>query len=153
MGKYSEETIQRWIEMYRADKSFREIGASTSTPFATVSYYLGKRGVLNRRTPGRKRKHVGLTDREIVWRRNIRKYGISVEQYEEMLVAQDGACAICGKKPKGEKTSSSRLNIDHDHQTKKVRGLLCNNCNNGLGKLGDSAEVLERAAAYLRRGA
>lgn len=71
-------------------------------------------------------------------------YGITLEQYNKMVVSQNGLCAICDKPPVDE-----RLVVDHCHNTGKVRGLLCRLCNSGIGKLGDDVERLKRAVAYL----
>lgn len=77
-------------------------------------------------------------------------YGISVEQYEEMMQAQEGLCALCGKPPSGWGKSRT-LHIDHCHETGEVRSLLCTYCNTGLGKFNDNAELLRKAADYLER--
>ena len=74
----------------------------------------------------------------------IRSYGISVEDYEEMLESQGGGCYICGIGPVGR-----ALDIDHDHRTGKVRGLLCSNHNRALGLLGDDPDLLLAAHTYL----
>lgn len=75
-----------------------------------------------------------------------RKYGITEEQYEELLLAQAGKCAICLCKPR-----TRRLAVDHNHKTGEIRGLLCSRCNHGLlGHAHDSIPVLERALEYLR---
>src|SRR2546423_5792224 len=58
-----------------------------------------------------------------------RKFGLTLEEYDEMLAAQEGGCAICGEAPEEGKI----LHIDHDHETGLVRGLLCQRCNHGLG--------------------
>jgi hypothetical protein len=88
---------------------------------------------------------------ELVWGRNLKyKYGSSIENYKEMEVAQKGRCAICGDPPT-KKFKFSRFDLDHDHITKKVRGLLCNPCNMGLGNFKDSAERLEKAVIYLKK--
>jgi len=71
------------------------------------------------------------------------RYGITVEEYDEM--AKDG-CDICGKTSEENK---GYLNVDHDHETGKLRGVLCLTCNTGLGKLGDNVEGLTRALEYL----
>lgn len=76
-------------------------------------------------------------------------YGIALEEWDAMLASQGGVCAICLRVCR----SGRRLAVDHDHTTKKVRGLLCRDCNQSLGKLHDSAELLERAAVYLRKHA
>lgn len=83
-------------------------------------------------------------------RRNIlkREYGITPEDYDRMFKRQGGVCAICGTPPK---KGGRRLNVDHDHKTKKVRGLLCFLCNRGLGIFRDKPDRLEKAAAYLRK--
>jgi hypothetical protein len=75
-------------------------------------------------------------------RRLLRVYGITVEEYDRRLADQGGVCAICGG-------TESPLSVDHCHESKRVRGLLCKSCNLGLGKFGDSAETLRRALAYL----
>lgn len=76
------------------------------------------------------------------------KYGISVEIYEAMLDAQGGACAICGGPP----TKTFRcFDVDHDHETGRIRGLLCRGCNTRMGYV-DSG-FYEKAMAYIEGGA
>lgn len=77
-------------------------------------------------------------------------FGITMEQFEAMREAQKGACAICGKKETGSKRSV-HLFVDHCHKTKSIRGLLCNNCNIGLGHFKDDSELLMKAASYLTK--
>ena len=72
------------------------------------------------------------------------KYGISREQYEQMLVNQNNCCAICNKKIGWEAA------VDHCHTTNKVRGLLCRNCNLGLGGFKDNIETIRKAIAYVK---
>jgi hypothetical protein len=79
-------------------------------------------------------------------------YGISVDEYEAMLKAQDGVCRICGS----DKTSVDpntkkyrRMSVDHCHATGKVRGLLCCDCNRGLGYFKDNPVLLHAAIDYL----
>ena len=71
-----------------------------------------------------------------------RNYGVSRDQYIDMLEKQDGRCIICD-------TRSSKMCIDHCHNTGKVRGLLCDKCNRGLGFFKENVEVLRRAADFL----
>jgi hypothetical protein len=81
-------------------------------------------------------------------------YGLDLQGYDSMLVAQQGACAIC-KKPEKIKRSNGvtkALAVDHDHLTGRIRGLLCSACNLALGSLGDNPEIFEAAAKYLRAG-
>lgn len=78
------------------------------------------------------------------------KFGITREQYDEMLEAQGGACAIC-RKPETELRGGrvKELCVDHCHVTQEVRRLLCANCNKGLGCFHDSPGLLREAALYL----
>jgi|SRR5215831_5457267 len=73
-------------------------------------------------------------------------YGISIEQYNQMLEDQGGVCAICRQ----ECRTGKALAVDHNSETEQVRGLLCRACNGGIGSMGYSVENIERAAAYLR---
>jgi hypothetical protein len=75
------------------------------------------------------------------------EYGITPEQYDAMLRAQGGRCAIClGREPGNW---HNKLVIDHDHKTGRVRELLCHNCNMFIGHADDDEGILRRAAAYL----
>jgi hypothetical protein len=79
-----------------------------------------------------------------------RNYGMTIEQYDAMLAAQGGRCGCCD----GTKSSflgGNKLAVDHDHSTKCVRGLLCNTCNSGIGKLGDTLAGVKNAVRYLER--
>ena len=69
---------------------------------------------------------------------------LELEEYEMMVEAQGGRCALCGDEQKGQ-----RLSIDHDHATGKIRALLCVRCNMGLGQFRDSPTLLEQARLYL----
>jgi len=74
-------------------------------------------------------------------------YGITYEQYEELLEQQNHCCAICKSKVSSSRTS--RLFVDHCHNSLEVRGLLCSSCNHGLGLFKDSPTLLKRAINYL----
>lgn len=84
--------------------------------------------------------------RQSVEVRRYQAHGITKGEYEQILCAQDGVCAICRR----ECDVRTSLSIDHDHTTGRVRALLCGRCNSGLGFFRDSAELLVRAARYLR---
>ena len=75
-----------------------------------------------------------------------RKYGISLDQYADLIEKQGGGCAICGrnKEPDGR-----RLSIDHDHETGLTRGVLCYACNKALGLFYDKKDLLLNAHTYL----
>lgn len=70
-------------------------------------------------------------------------YGITLEEYKRLAAAQNNRCAIC--------MTETKLVVDHDHETHKVRGLLCARCNQGLGLFLDNTSSLVNAAAYLDR--
>jgi hypothetical protein len=78
--------------------------------------------------------------------RNAQRYGLTREEFDQ-LRAQHNACAICGKYDWGPKGPQ----VDHDHETGRVRGILCLSCNNGLGRFKDQPGVLRRAAIYLEQ--
>lgn len=81
-----------------------------------------------------------------------RRYGISLEDYNILLKNQDYKCGICKCTENTLKQSNRKLRfyIDHDHKTGKVRGLLCHNCNHGLGNFADNVESLQNAINYLK---
>ncbi len=81
------------------------------------------------------------------WKENRRRralkvlYGLTLEQFNTMSETQNGKCLIC--------KNEAELVVDHCHSTGKVRGLLCNPCNRGLGQFSDSLEFLNNAVSYL----
>ena len=72
-----------------------------------------------------------------------RKYGLTLEDFDALLAAQGGGCAICGR-PDAD-------NVDHDHRTGRVRGILCFNCNVAIGHIADDEDRLAAAMKYLSR--
>lgn len=79
-----------------------------------------------------------------------RKFGISLTEYDAMSERQGHLCAICGKAETTiRKNRPLVLSVDHDHGTGKIRKLLCNNCNNGLGQFKDNPVILRAAARYV----
>ena len=83
--------------------------------------------------------------------RDLKKYGITLEDQERMLIEQEGKCKICGREILLFGESKHRTaHVDHDHSTGKVRGLLCQECNTRLGKFRDNTEYLANAIKYLK---
>lgn len=84
----------------------------------------------------------------------IRTFGISLKDYKEMQLAQGNVCLLC-KKPEtlvdNRTNNTKQLSVDHCHDTGTVRGLLCNNCNVGLGHFKDNIKTLELAISYLKQ--
>jgi len=94
------------------------------------------------------------------WRKNIgrknhlkTRFNLTPEEYQEKLKSQDYKCAICSKDVadniRGGKVVA--LSVDHDHDTNKVRNLLCYHCNSGLGQFMDKSELLIKASEYLKK--
>lgn len=79
------------------------------------------------------------------------RYGITVEDYDELFEQQDGVCAICQEPPNESNTRWGYLQVDHCHDTGAVRGLLCGPCNMGLGHFRDDPNRLALAQDYLAR--
>ena len=90
----------------------------------------------------------------------MRRFGITLAEYGVILASQGGVCAICGEPPDGPRNMrkggrnvfKARLVVDHNHATGRVRGLLCGNCNTGIGHLKDDAATVTMALRYLERG-
>ena len=76
----------------------------------------------------------------------VKKFGITATEYDAMLEAQEGCCAICGIH---EKHCDKRLAVDHNHDTGEVRALLCSPCNVGLGMFRENKEFLAKAIEYV----
>lgn len=98
-----------------------------------------------------KKRHKDLNPEELDrYRRNSwykTKYGITLEQYEEMLGWQEHRCWVCNAH---EDDLKKKLAVDHCHETNVVRGLLCGSCNMAIGLLKDDETLLKRAIDYLK---
>ena len=85
-----------------------------------------------------------------------RKFGISLEEYGILLKQQEGCCAICGTRDPGPKHGNWEVSmpfvVDHCHETQRVRGLLCEKCNRGLGQFDDDIDRIRSAIEYLQKG-
>jgi hypothetical protein len=97
--------------------------------------------VINKRN--RDVRGVTGAERNTIYRK---KYGITLEQYEQMLIEQDSKCAVCGKT---EQENTKRLAVDHCHKTGRVRKLLCHHCNCALGMVDDDRNKLVALISYL----
>lgn len=92
-------------------------------------------------------------DREkmLRWRRSghlVKKYGITADEFDAIVAAQGGGCAICGRT---EDRAERYLCVDHCHDTGRVRGGLCSPCNQGMGQFAHDPALLRAAAEYLER--
>jgi len=79
-----------------------------------------------------------------------RRFGVTPEMYASLLQSQNGTCAICNKEETATRLGKVKaLSVDHSHKTGAIRGLLCSDCNTGIGKLKDDPTILQSAIQYL----
>ena len=91
------------------------------------------------------------TSRDLILKKDQalkRTYGITLDQYKELFEQQEGKCRICGKH---SDECPRSLDVDHNHTNGKIRGLLCNKCNQALGLFNDNVDTLRRAIEYLEK--
>lgn len=96
----------------------------------------------------RLRRKLRETDKDKISRRKYvleKTFGITIDEYNDILEKQGGTCAICKSPP-----TNKKLAVDHCHETGRVRGLLCQGCNLGIGNLKESEDNLKSAILYLR---
>lgn len=91
-------------------------------------------------------KYRSKNQKAINQKHRVARYNMQADELRKMWLDQEGRCAICG-----DELSEDAFRIDHNHQTGKVRGLLCISCNTGIGLLQDSPEVLSSAAEYIKK--
>lgn len=103
----------------------------------------------------RKLPHVLETEYKYLMKKHYKKaYGLSIEEYDAIIKSHNGLCAIC-KTDKGRFDTRTgkkqKLHIDHCHLTGKIRGLLCNKCNIGIGLFNNNIELFKKVIEYLSR--
>lgn len=135
MRQYYEENKEKWQEY--ADDYKEEKNRRRRERYANDPEYRKKCLEASKNRSKRSRINTRLKS----------SFGIDIEDYEKMLEDQNGVCAICGAKHADVR--KHRLHVDHCHETEQVRGLLCSNCNMGLGKFQDDLQLLKNAVAYL----
>ena len=130
----------------RCNKEFTPTRNDTRIKFCTAICNVKHWEKLN---PGRKKKNVKKYMAAHPEQRKAIKlkhhYKMTLEQYNQMYIAQGGVCKICGNKCK----SGRDLSVDHCHKTGKIRGLLCHTCNYMLGSALDNVEILKSGIEYL----
>lgn len=108
----------------------------------------GKTRKKSRNRSTKNKTKIGARNRSLIYNHNL-----TLEQYEEMLIKQDYKCAICKtENPRGIGVINPKpisFCVDHNHTTRKIRGLLCNLCNRGLGFFQDRYFIVETAFKYL----
>lgn len=90
------------------------------------------------------KRHKDKINAETRNRYYMRVFGLTAIQYDAKIASANGVCEICHK-------GLDKPVLDHNHETGQVRGVLCGNCNTGIGMLGDSPDILASAITYLRR--
>lgn len=110
-------------------------------------YHQKNREKMNARTRAYYQAHL---EQSRLWsrRNNVKRYGVSEEEYDALFKRGAGQCWICH----GDPDTGKQLSIDHDHTTGVIRGLLCRTCNFGVGSFRDNPALCESGASYLRRG-
>lgn len=156
-SKYRREHGLAWCSSCKCDRPQRDFEPSLGRrPFGLSSHCRPCDARRKRRSA--KDSYWRLSDKERYLfnrKNNLKKFfGLSLSDYEELLSAQSGLCAICG----GEETVKHHstgvvppLVVDHDRDTGQVRGLLCTKCNKGIGLLLHDPSRLRSAAVYLER--
>lgn len=164
--KFTETEVAEMLVEWQAGVSVRSLATSRSSNWTTVWKYLSK-GMMNnprirkcadcpellKGSPNGKWKkrcdpcHIQFEYRSRVRYNRLRVTGVSHAQYQAMLSAQKGLCAICHNGP----TANRSLGVDHDHVTLQVRALLCNLCNVGIGAFKDDVDVMKSAIEYLEK--
>jgi Recombination endonuclease VII len=109
----------------------------------SAAYYARHKQRATESTEDWQRRH----RQQIAERRLLRKYRLTLADYDALWVAQLGACAICGCPLRRDAST----HVDHCHETRTVRGLLCSRCNQALGLMRESPTFLRTAAAYIER--
>ncbi len=129
---------------HKGSESYQKILAKRREKYASDPEY--RNGIISRwkaskkNTPENRKNSILLSH-----------YGITLADFNAMRESQGGVCAICREKPtKGQTKVCGGLYVDHDHDTGAVRGLLCTNCNQGLGHLKDDVTRLQNAIEYLK---
>lgn len=140
--------IEKEISNFSIDKKKKD-GFRTRCKECHHNYYLENKEKINlshKNWQSKNKDYIKIYNRII-------KYGVSLDQYNQMLQEQNGVCFICGKE---ETIIDKRVNrtvslaVDHNHSTGKVRGLLCVKCNSILGLANDNIELLQKSIDYLK---
>lgn len=139
MQSYYNENKDKWEERQKTEEYKKEKNRKRRERYANDAEYRAKH-INEVRDYAARNPEKKLSQR-------LRKFGITIDDYKTILLRQDGKCAICGSEI-GD-GMGNRLYVDHNHITGKVRGLLCSECNLGLGKFKDDVSILKKAIEYL----
>jgi hypothetical protein len=127
-----------------SNRDYRNVYCKTCLKIQKAEHYQRHKEKIKQRV-----KKYNKENPDIGRNRELKKnFDTTLQEYNIMLKKQNGVCAICGSKLPLGKYNTNFL-VDHDHLTKKVRGLLCGRCNFGLGQFQDNSTLLRKAAEYL----
>ena len=119
-----------------------ELGRKTIATFRTTDTYKENQKEYQMRSGQLKKYYQENKDN---WAKsNLKKYNLTVDQYNEMLYNQNNSCYICGTEANGKK-----LAVDHNHKTGDNRKLLCSKCNTSLGLLGEDTSIMKKMIQYV----
>lgn len=105
--------------------------------------YTAENTILSTNSAGNPRRWCKACEKANQARQRVKRYGITVKEYAQMVFDHGGKCAICTRE------FSRTPHIDHNHSTGQVRGLLCYSCNSAIGNLQEDIQILKNAIAYL----
>jgi Recombination endonuclease VII len=125
-------------------KEKKEFGKDITTPTGVSSWCKP----CKKKWRSQLRKDNPEEHKRIDFKNDLKKYGLTTEDYNRMFKNQNGCCDCCGQTSENFRRG---LHVDHDHTTGQVRALLCTQCNPGLGYFKDSVERLEMAIKYLKK--
>lgn len=142
----------------RAYPQCRLVAIDPDKPLGPTNFKIEARSKFDRRTPEGRKAYYDYKNKHNSEAKmghfRMSRYGISHQQYTEMLLAQKGLCAICNLPETAVHHGRViTLSVDHDHATGEIRGLLCRDCNHAIGKLKDSPVNLRAAADYIEHHA
>lgn len=139
MDKYYHANLKKWQDINNSREHRDKKNAARRLRYATDEEY--------------RAKHISKVheyyqeNQDVRKAQRMKKYGITPEERNRIFNIQNGVCPICGND--GSNSKYEELYVDHDHQTGKVRGLLCGRCNFALGQFDDDVERMKRAIMYL----
>ena len=134
-------TIDSFPTVSKTNKQPRS-KCKTCCAAAQRKYYAAKPNQYQAYVKKRRAKYKGVHKRKA----NLKTFGLTINDYDNMLLAQNTQCAICGV---NKCSSGRRFAVDHCHATGRIRGLLCLRCNQAIGKFNDNYFLLQQAADYV----
>lgn len=143
---------EKILELRAKGFTYNQIKEELGCSKGTIAYHCGNNVKYKSYQRNLKNKRKNAKPLEITRIDYIKSaYGITGEEYFNLIKKCKDKCEICKKDNKNGFGTQNRLNVDHDHKTGKVRGMLCNRCNTALGLLYDNIEILKAAIKYLKK--